>query len=263
MVLGSLAFGWAYPLVEGYYNGSPMHQVLLTDTLGIPHAVLGAAVLVMALAAFLGAEKLEQVMARRDGKQPPPAVPAIRNRVFFALGVVAVIGLTSLMFEPERATAEPTKTFTRIEPIELAHDLIAEPQSLTVIDLRSAEACAAKTIPGAMCLPAEGVAGAFFAGLAADRTLVGFADGDDLGAMAAPLAHYRGPVAVLSGGFAAFTEAILNPPQPPESPTAATLDEYNLRVALHAHFTGVKVEHKPIEIKAVKVERTIKKGGGC
>lgn len=263
IVVGSLVFGWAYPLLEGFYNGSPMHQILLTETLGIPHAVLGAVVLVMAIGAFLGAEKLEQVMARRNDSKPPPGIPALRNRIFFGLGVAAVVGLTSMMFEPHQATAEPTKKFSTIEPAQLAQELISEPQNLTVIDLRSPEACAKKTIPGAMCLPAEGVDGKFFAGLKADRTLVGFAEGSDLGPMAAPLAYYRGEVAVLDGGFTGFTRAILEPPQPPENPTAATLEQYNLLVALNAHFTGVKVEHKPIEIKAVKVERTIKKGGGC
>jgi len=263
MVLGSIAFAVVYPLLDGFYNGSPMHEVLLTKTLGIPHAVLGVAVLVMAVGAFLGAEKLENFLARRNKTEPPAGNPAMRNRIFVGMGVVAAFGLTTLMFNADNAAAQPTKRFEHIAPVALAKELITEPQSIMLVDLRSAEACTAKTIPGAMCLPAKGVDAEFFANLAADRKLVVFTADGDLSEMADLLAYFRGPVASLEGGFAGFSSAILQPPRPPESPTAATLSEYKLLSALHAHFTGVKVEHKPIQVKAVQVEREIKKGGGC
>ncbi len=263
MVIGSLAFGWAYPLLEGFYNGSPMKEVLLTDTLGVPHAVLGIIVAVMAVAAFVGAEKVEKIMARRNRTEPPPGIPRLRNRIFAGFGVVAAVGLTTLMFEADNATAEPARSFESITPVELANDLITEPESMMLVDLRSADTCAAKTIPGASCLPAEGVDASFFSRLAATRKLVVFTSDGELGELADPLAYFRGPVAVLDGGYAGFASAILEPPRAPDNPTTESLHQYRLLSALHAHFTGVKVEHKPIQVKAVKVERSIKKGGGC
>jgi hypothetical protein len=267
ILVGTAAFGWAYPLLDGFYNGSPLDQVLLQETLGLPHAALGAAVLAMAVGAFLGAEKLEQIFARRAGQQPPPGSPGLRNRIFFGLGLVAVVGLATLAFEPARAAAGPSKPIATLEPLALARKLVAEPERVVLVDLRDAAACAKQTIPGAMCLPAEGVGADFFAGLGAARTLVVFADGDlaarPPGAPPAPIASFPGSVAAVRGGFAGFAAAVLTAPRPPEQPTAASLEEYRLRAALHAHFTGVKVEHKPIEIKAVSGTREIKKGGGC
>ena len=263
MLVGSLAFGWAYPLIADFYNGSPLDEILLHDLIGVPQAVIAFAVVAMAIGAFLGGEKLEQIFARRNKSEIPAGSTGVRNRVFAGFGVAAVLALVTMMFEAEPATAQPTKSANSTTPAALAQTIIEEPNRIILVDLRANTNCMSQTIPGAMCIPEEGVTGDFFAAMPPTRTLVVFTSSGELGVMEPVVAHFPGTVEVVAGGFAAFRDQILTAPTPPENPTAATLTDYRMHGALHAHFTGAKVAVKPIEIKAVKVEREIKKGGGC
>jgi hypothetical protein len=263
MLVGSLAFGWAYPLVADFYNGSALDEILIHDLIGIPQAVIVLAVVLMAIGAFLGGEKLEEIFARRNKSEIPAGSTGVRNRVFIGFGLAAALALVTMMFEADTATAQMSKNTTSTDSATLAQTLIEEPNRIILVDLRANSDCMTKTVPGAMCIPEEGVTGDFFAAMPATRTLVVFTDNGELGVMAPVVAHFPGPVEVLDGGFPTFREQILTEPTPPENPTAATLTEYRMFGALHAHFTGAKVAVKPIEIKAVTVKREIKKGGGC
>lgn len=66
---GILVFGEIFPLIEQFYNSTPMGQMTLAQLTGIPYGVLVFAVVLMALGAFAAAEWGEKVMATKKGGQ--------------------------------------------------------------------------------------------------------------------------------------------------------------------------------------------------
>ncbi len=65
--VGIFVFGEMFPLVESFYNSTPMGQVTLAELTGVPYGLLVFAVVVMALGAFAAAEWGEKVMAAKKG----------------------------------------------------------------------------------------------------------------------------------------------------------------------------------------------------
>lgn len=262
ILVGSLLFGLAFPLVEGFYLSTPLDGVRFPELLNIPHAILGAGVVVMAVGAFLGGEWVERFMARRNNSSPPDVAPRTRNKVFAVMGALAVAALLTLPLETRSEAETPAKPFVRVAALDLAQMLLRDPTSLHMVDLREPAACKRKTIPGAICLPEGGSGPGFIADLPATRTLVLFSH-KELAKLPAPVARFEGPVLALAGGFDSFSAAVLSKPTAPENPTVAALDHYRLRHALFGHFTGVRAQAQAITVKPMKIQRKLKKGGGC
>lgn len=265
VILGSVAYGEVQPLVQGFHMSGDLGPLFLYQLLGIPAPVLALAVAAMAIGAFLGAEKVERAFSAKRVGLPAPAVgPTPSRRFAFAtFAGVAVLGLATLAF-PGASGADPSPA--RVLPIsapELALRVVAEPWTLSVIDLRDEAACAAARVPGAVCVPPERLGDA---GLdAADgRTLVLVGQGDLAGV---PLAvRHPGPVVALTGGFAAWQAYALTAPAPLAA--SATADEraaWARHAALHAQLTGAKAVAAPAPTGGGKAApaRPKKKGGGC
>ena len=261
IVVGSLLFGLAYPAVEGLYLAAPLDGVLLFDLLGVPHAVLAAGVLVVAVGAFFGGEKVERFFAKRNGTDAPRSNPGLRNKIFASLCVLGMIGLVTIPLGGKSEVRAVDDRAVRIGAVQLATLLVRDPTGLHLVDLRAPATCRAETLPGAMCLQKAGATG-FIADLPATRALVLFGQGSAL-RLPAAAQKFSGRVLVLDGGFDDFHKQVLRPPTAPKNPTPATLAGYRLRAALHGHFTGTRVKAKPITVKPIKVKRKIKKGGGC
>lgn len=68
VIAGIFVFGELYPLVESFYNSSPMGQQTLAQLTGLPYGLLVFAVVVMAVGAFMAAEWGEGLMAKKGGK---------------------------------------------------------------------------------------------------------------------------------------------------------------------------------------------------
>lgn len=64
---GIFVFGEVFPLIENFYNSTPMGQVTLAQLSGIPYGLLVFAVVLMAIGAFVAAEWGERVMAAKRG----------------------------------------------------------------------------------------------------------------------------------------------------------------------------------------------------
>jgi hypothetical protein len=68
---GTFAFGEMFPLVEGFYNSTPMGTITLPGILNLPHGLVVFAVVLMAIGGFAGATGVERWTARRKGASRP------------------------------------------------------------------------------------------------------------------------------------------------------------------------------------------------
>ncbi len=172
LAIGGLVFGFAFPLLQPFYESSAMGVVTLPELLHISWAVLAAAVVAMAIGAFLLAEWGERKLAKKDGVAPPPGNLHTRNRVFGGL-VAATAAVAVLAFVPKPAAKVATLPEpTPIGATELARQLAAGTPELYIVDTRSAKDCEAKRIPGALCIPEDDRNAKFIGDLPATRPLV-------------------------------------------------------------------------------------------
>ncbi|MBI5503046.1 MAG: YeeE/YedE family protein [Deltaproteobacteria bacterium] len=262
VMAGSLLYGVFHPWVAEFELSGAMGVVRLPDLLGVPQALLAAGVAAMAAGMFLGGEALERLVARRHGGGPLlSALP--RNWVFIGIALASLGGIATLAREPPAPASAPAPEAVPIDSLTLARTLIESPDSVRVVDVRDPAACAAKRIPGAMCLPADDPGGAFLADLPPTRRLVLYG-ATDLRSLPAPAARFGGSVLVLAGGFAAFESAILAAPVAPSPVTPEALARFRLLSALHAKFTGASAAPPPPPAAPTKARpRGAKKGGGC
>ena len=262
VMIGSLLFGFVYGPLEGFYRSGAMGSVTIAQALDLPFPVLAAGVVLMAVGCFLGAEKLEQIFAKKAGKAAPASNPPVRNRAFAAMGSLAVLGLVTLAL-PARLPSETATPPARIGAVELAQRIVASPQALWILDLRAPGAADTERIPGTMTLPEGTTAATFAATLPATRTLVAYAQGD-VPALPEGLRAFPGEVLVLAGGFDAWKATVLATPQPPAEPTPVLIAEFRMKSALNGYFTGAAAAPPPkLVVKAVATSAAPKKGGGC
>lgn len=261
VMAGSLAFGFAYGPLEGFYRSGAMGVVRLDRMLGIPIAVVAAGIVAMAVGAFLGGEALERIFSKRAGEAAPVSPARVKARVFGGFAAAAVLGLALLVL-PVRGTASTERPPESITALQLARRLVAAPDTTWLLDLRPA---AGERIPGALTLAAGDAKAALVAGLAPTRDLVVYAQGAP-SALPEGVTRFGGTILVLAGGYEAWTSTVLAAPLAPDEPTPAALAELRLRGALHAYFTGSAAAPPPL----AAVPRTVapaasgpKKGGGC
>jgi hypothetical protein len=262
--VGALAFGWMYPLVSRFYVSGSMGVARLPDLLSVPAPLLALGVTLMAIGMFAGAELLERITARRGGTEPPPGSRAVRNRVFVGMGVAAALAVATVLLPSRPAPTREVAPGT-IAPLALARAMVERPASLLVLDLRPAADCAAKRLPGAVCLPANDEGAGFLSSLVGTRALVVYG-ADAPGPLPKGVRGYKGEVLALEGGFEAFSRDVLAPPAPPAVATQASLEAYRTRAALSAYFTGTAAKAPPPSASlptAPAAARPAKHGGGC
>lgn len=266
VIVGSVMYGQvqaASATVAAFHDSGNKEFLFLYDLLGLPPAVLALLVTAMALSLFLGAEQVEKIMARRRGEEPPAAVHQSRPRrlAMASLGLVALLGVATLAL-PQVPAAATKKPVVSLSPEALARRVIEKPWTLRILDIRQAEACGKKTVPGAECAPAQGLDGLGLGYGSGGQDLVLVADGALKAVPAAALA-YPGRVFTLAGGFAAWSAYALRKPVPP-APGASTavVEAYRFRAALYGALTGAAPPPAPVGGGGVKVIPAKKKGGG-
>ncbi|MHB1045658.1 MAG: YeeE/YedE thiosulfate transporter family protein [Thermoanaerobaculia bacterium] len=258
---GSFLFGLFYGPLEGFYRSGAMGSVTIAQATGLPFPVLAAGVVAMAIGAFLGAEKLEAIFARRAGKDVPPSNDRLRNRQFAALGTLAVLGVATLAL-PGTTPAVARKPYGTIGAVDLARKIVSDPQSLWLVDVRGANTASAGIVPGTAPLPEGTTPARYVATLPPTRTLVAYAQGE-LAALPEGFEAYPGEVLLLSGGYDAWKGEVLAPPQPPTEPTPALIAEFRSRSALNGYFTGSSAPPPPKLVVRAVAAPAPKKGGGC
>jgi hypothetical protein len=259
VILGQLL--WAElefrgPVARFHVSGAFGH-VYLYELLGVPPAVLAAAVVAMAIGAFLFGEMVERMVTKAPGQ-----APTARNRMFAGVAAVGAVGLATLLLPV--ATAARAVAPGRIGPEELARRVLSEPWKVRVLDVRPLEACAKERVPGAECTPPAALKDLALADVSPARDLVVVGEGD-LVEPPAEIRAYRGRVLVLEQGFPGWRAWALAPPAPPaDVASPAALEVWRLRAGIQAALTGVKAAPPPPPAAggAAPVQRKAG-GGGC
>jgi hypothetical protein len=260
VVLGQLL--WAElefrgPIARFHASGASGH-VYLHELLRVPPAVLAAAIVAMAIGAFLFGELVERKVTRA----PAGPAPAPRRWVFAGIAAVGAVGLATLLL-PVATAARPSPA-ARIAPEELARRVLSEPWKVRVLDLRAREACAKERVPGAECTPPATLKDLALGDVSPARDLVLVAE-KDLAEPPAEVRAYRGRVLVLDQGYEGWRAWALTPPAlPGEGAAPSALEAYRLRAGIQSALTGASAPPPPPPSAGggAPVQRKAS-GGGC
>ena len=190
------------PAFANFHNSSAKGAWFLYDIIKAPPPAIAAAVAVMAILAFIGAEKVESMVS---GARDPRT--AQRRYAFAAVATLAFAAILTIAI-PQRAEATPRAA--TISANELAHKIVDEPWSVRVLDVR--------VQPKDRISGAQNVTAASLTDVTDDgRTIVIVGDAKRL----PPNAR------LLAGGMAAwngdpFVKAMTSGAPPPPPPPAAT-----------------------------------------
>jgi len=232
--------------------------------LGLPPAVVAAGIVAMAIGCFVVAEKLEQVFSAKFRGRPPEPSPRRPRRLAFAtLGTLMTAGLATLLL-PTRSPAEAlTAQAAVVSQADFAKRLLDSPWSMRLIDLRPREACVARRIPGAECVPADELDQLGLRYAPPSRDLVLVAAGD-LTAVPAPARAYRGKLLALAEGWSGWQRYALSDPQPPsQQADQAEQAAYRFQAALNQAMTGAAPPPPPPAAVQSFTAPKKRKGGGC
>ena len=263
VIAGSVVFGEIYPLIHGFYVSTAKGVLTFPTLLHIPFSVLIAVLVIAAFAAFLGADKVEGIFARKLNMPQGTRMTAGGRKALaavFSLSIVAIVFQYAL---PQTLSIKAPEKIAEITPVELAQMLIEEPRALYVVDARrGSESGGKESIPGSARLDdiKENIDGLY-----KGRTMVVYSqNGQDR--VEARLLKYEGRIVCLSGGFNAWESQIMGKPEQAYQACLNATDSDSRKTIsmLHAAFTGVKVEAPvgPAANPAAAVA-TPKRRGGC
>jgi len=267
VVVGTFAYNLllGIPAVERFHTSGELGPKFLYELIGVPAPVVGVAVALMAIGAFVGAEKVEALMRRRRADASEPAwTDEPRPRRFAFATFLALTGVAVLLLAlPHGSAAHPAPGLKTIRAEELAKRLIDEPWRLRVIDLRPSSDYAANRVPGSENADPSRLGELELEYADPGRALVVITPSAPRDLPAA-LAAYRGELRALEGGWPAWKAFALDAPQPlAEDATATDRERYAFRSAVNASLTGRKTAPVASVPTTVRVQREKQKGGGC
>ena len=263
VALFALTVDW-FPGLSALYSGGSLGIITLPDLLQIPAPLFALAVVIFAIVAFVGAEKVERIFQER--RRPAELTPKSRPRTKFALGgafaIATVVAMTATAPRPE-----PGPTPMRaMEPLTLAEAIIARHPDLLIVDLRAAAGSETPTIPGALPAAFRSSAIQALQHAGPHSTIVVF---DEDGAMTRAPATWphRPDYHYLHGGFAAWEAEVMSPlgMEGYDSDHRAFVQRQN---QIAAYFSGAAVESTvaaapPPPMPAGNAINKKKKAGGC
>ncbi|RME26077.1 MAG: hypothetical protein D6798_07480, partial [Deltaproteobacteria bacterium] len=111
-MVGAVLFALAFPALEDFYLSGAMGSVTLADLTGLPWSVVATGVALVAVVAFLAAERAERYFSARANEPAPAHVPGLRNLAFAAMVGLGIAGIAadSIGSTPAVASVPPTPT---------------------------------------------------------------------------------------------------------------------------------------------------------
>ncbi len=233
--LFAVALDWVPGLSRLYEAGGQVS--VLPALLHLPAPAVLLVVVVVAGAAFVGAEKVERVFRARYGEvELTPARTPRTPRVKFALaGTLAGVALVSIAWKAPGPNTAPIP-MTPLEPLDLAEAIIARDPSIVILDLRPASA--EPRIPRAQAVT-DSSATEVLSSAAPSMEVVVY---DEQGTLHAAPASWPRSLAYryLRGGFAAWKAEVLTP-LPASGFDESSRERTERQHQLAAFFSGAKV----------------------
>jgi len=215
--IGSFLFAilidW-FPGLAWLYTSGSMGDSILPQVLGAPTPVVVLAIVIMAGAAFIGAEKVEKHFQKRSEpvELTPVATrrtPRIKFAVAGALGVIAIVAIGATA----PSIAAPPIEMEEVNPLELAEAIISGDPNLLMLDVRGELPEGEGRIPGSYSVSPDSAALAVL-GAAAPSTVVVVYDQDGT-LTAVPEAWPRTlTYKFVRGGFDSWHSEVLTPAEP-------------------------------------------------
>jgi hypothetical protein len=254
------------PGFSAFHNATPLGNFYLWELLHLPPkagpAILSVAVVAMAIGCFVGAEKIERLLADRAdplARATPGGRP--RRLVFAGFAAAALVGLAGLALPG--GTQASAREATAIAPADLARRVFDAPWTVRVVDVRPLPECAARRVPGAECVPEAELPKLRLAEATDARELVVVGEGE-LAALPAEAASFPGKRAVLRGGWKAWEAwALALPPAPSADASPAEREDFRLRAGIQSALTGMRAAPPPPPPAAAPSGGMKKGGGGC
>jgi hypothetical protein len=269
VAIGSLLYSAIQPKIVAFHNSGELGAAFVYNYLGVPAPVLALGVVLMAVGAFIGAEKVEAIFTRRkdarDGAtavRPRVAYPMARRVAFATFGFFALLALATMVV-PTPTTDASIREPELVGPTALAHQVLDEPWNVRIVDIRSLEDCSDQRIPGSECVPSDSVANLGLEFIPAQKDLIVVTGADQ--EIPAEVMAYKGRVYALENGFEAWKDYALTVPEPP-GPAASEEDReaYRFQAALFAALTGeTGSAPPPPALTTAYVPKKKKGGGGC
>jgi uncharacterized membrane protein YedE/YeeE len=263
VVIGSLVYVEAQPLLGGFHTSGDLGWLYLYDLLGVSPQLLALVVALAAIGCFVGADLVERHFQRArepDALTPAPSAGS-RRLAFGVFGVVAAAGVATLVIPAQQAqaTAPPLRS---IGADLLARRIFDEPWGLRILDVRGDELCASARVPGSQCVSNDALGEQGLAWASGDQVLVLVGPGA-ISELPHAVQAYPGEIYVLEGGFIAWSDYALTPPEPlaPDA-SPAEREEYAFRAGLVSALTGVEQPPPPVSTPTITFTPKKRKGGG-
>lgn len=266
---GVVAGTWIYselfrvPAVAAFHESGAKGALFLDTLLGVSPRLLAGVIALAAISLFIGAEKVEQMVARHRHAAGPAVERSPRRFALATVGALALLSLAALAFPPAESRADAPRTFGTIEAPALARRIIDEPWSVRILDLRSEKEFGEARIPGSERVDPSAVSALGLAWADSSRALVLVTN--DGKKVPPEVSAYRGTLLLLTDGFGAWKDFALTAPLPLDaSATPQQIAQARFRSNLFSAMTGA-AQAAPVATPAPSsaTRRPAKKGGGC
>jgi len=251
--------------LRSLYSAGSGEVILLNEIFPFtfPALCLIMTVILAALGAFIGAEKLEKIYSKKLGRGP--LSPADRPRMkYYVLGPLFLIALAAAFYDAPAVQDPPPRMLVSVEPLSLAERLIAGDGNLHILDMRDAEAYGEKRLPGARLLGDLDSPGEYLERLAEGSTVLLY---DQNLAPAEIPGTWPGGLNYLTlrGGFEAWQREVLTPSEA----VGGSLEDQEFtrrQNQIAGYFSGTRVQSKaaaPPPPAAGGSKKKKKPAGGC
>jgi uncharacterized protein len=265
--IGIFLFGEFYPMFKDFYYSGDLGGIFVYDSLGISRPLFAAALIVMAIGAFIVTTMIEKKVKYGYVPNHPKykmAIPAVVSGAIFAFVMLFLPGEKQDLAEHEISNKIAAQiVYLNID--EAAYDILHKHNKFRFIDIRTEEEYKEYCLTGAIRMELEEITKVEYSSYFDNpiRVPVFYGNDENAGDIAAAIAIDKGysHFYVLDGGLEQFKEMIYtDSPLQSASFIGNNTDDFRKRV--REYLNSDTTLTKPMVKK--KVAKTIKKvQGGC